>query len=327
MKLRLFLLEKSRLQWIIGVIRNENFLSNAFKYDLNLVRSTIFDINWISKLADMNKSDWRSLNAIPALLNLLKRAAERYKLYIYMACANIADDKEIEEITEIQSSIETFVSFVNQTANDLKHGCVERMPLQFKDDEDDHKNEAITSYDVCYCMDFDNNASVSITGNLLAIYRLSINPATKWTIWSIVNFKESLKTFLRDGNDIEKLYSIQVMAQLAFDKKVLDQMLEDKELVNLISSLAQDNQNASYAHLTQTTKARKIAKQMAWSFDEIEKDKLKSSTKPMLNEEKDDNKNKHIMISYNTGSRELCLRIKEELEKNNHKVWIDVNEV
>jgi hypothetical protein len=133
---------------------------------------------------------------------------------------------------------------------------------------------------------------------------------------------------LRDGNDIEKLYSIQVMAQLAFDKKVLGQMLEDKEIVNLISSLAQDNQNASYGHLTQITKARKIAKQMAWSFDEIEKDKLKPSTsRPVLNEEDENNKNKHIMISYNTGSRELCLRIKEELEKNNHKVWIDVNEV
>ena len=62
------------------------------------------------------------------------------------------------------------MSFVNQTANDLKHGCVERMSVQFKDDEDDHKNEAITTYDVCYCMDFDNNATVSITGNLLAIY-------------------------------------------------------------------------------------------------------------------------------------------------------------
>ncbi len=99
-----------------------------------------------------------------------------------MTCASIADHKEIEEITELQLSKETFVSFVNQTSNDLIHGCMQRMPVQFKEDEDDHKNEAITTYDVCFCMGFKNNSTVSITGNLQPIYRLSINPTTKWTI-------------------------------------------------------------------------------------------------------------------------------------------------
>ena len=36
---------------------------------------------------------------------------------------------------------------------------------------------------------------------------------------------------------------------------------------------------------------------------------------------------KHIMISYNSESRELCMKIKSELEKMNHKVWIDVNNI
>ena len=33
------------------------------------------------------------------------------------------------------------------------------------------------------------------------------------------------------------------------------------------------------------------------------------------------------MISYNRDSREVCLKIKEELEKSNFKVWIDVEEI
>ena len=35
----------------------------------------------------------------------------------------------------------------------------------------------------------------------------------------------------------------------------------------------------------------------------------------------------HIMISYNTGSRELCLKIKEKLESFGFKIWIDVNDI
>jgi male-specific lethal 1 len=33
------------------------------------------------------------------------------------------------------------------------------------------------------------------------------------------------------------------------------------------------------------------------------------------------------MISYNSGSRDLCIKIKNELEKLNLKVWIDINEI
>ena len=36
---------------------------------------------------------------------------------------------------------------------------------------------------------------------------------------------------------------------------------------------------------------------------------------------------KHIMISYNRDSRELCAKIKEELEKSKFKVWIDFEDI
>lgn len=36
---------------------------------------------------------------------------------------------------------------------------------------------------------------------------------------------------------------------------------------------------------------------------------------------------KHIMISYNRDSRDLCLKIKNELEKDGHKIWIDVEDI
>ena len=121
------------------------------------------------------------------------------------------------------------------------------------------------------------------------------------------------------GNDIEKLYSIQEMAQLSFDKQVMDSMLNDKELINLVRTIA--NADASVVHLE---KVKKIAKQMAWSFEENSNNPLKETK---LRVDSQENDKRHIMIAYNTASRELCLKIKEELEKDNRKIWIDVNEV
>jgi hypothetical protein len=36
---------------------------------------------------------------------------------------------------------------------------------------------------------------------------------------------------------------------------------------------------------------------------------------------------RHIMISYNSGSRATCLKIKKELETQGHRVWIDVESI
>lgn len=40
-----------------------------------------------------------------------------------------------------------------------------------------------------------------------------------------------------------------------------------------------------------------------------------------------ENANQHIMISYNSASRSLCLKIKSHLEKSGFKVWIDVKDI
>jgi hypothetical protein len=35
----------------------------------------------------------------------------------------------------------------------------------------------------------------------------------------------------------------------------------------------------------------------------------------------------HIMISYNTKTRDLCLKIKKELENSGQEVWMDVDKI
>ena len=70
--------------------------------------------------------------------------------------------------------------------------------------------------------------------------------------------------------------------------------------------------------------------------DETEKEIFESTKKLIgqinwiLNKKRENNlvnENPHIMISYNTANREICLKIKEKLEETGFKVWIDVNDL
>jgi hypothetical protein len=68
---------------------------------------------------------------------------------------------------------------------------------------------------------------------------------------------------------------------------------------------------------------RQVIEQIKWNLNtEIEKGKSKALPidQSLVNQQ-------HIMISYNSSSRELCLKIKRELESMGHKVWIDVNTI
>lgn len=85
------MMDKSRLKHFVSLLSNENFLANGSAYDFELMKSVVFDINWISKMADVNKADWKQINAIQALLNALK-VTDKLKVYTYLAIANIADD-------------------------------------------------------------------------------------------------------------------------------------------------------------------------------------------------------------------------------------------
>jgi len=58
------------------------------------------------------------------------------------------------------------------------------------------------------------------------------------------------------------------------------------------------------------------------SFYEKENNPAAVSSKPISGPKTD-----HIMISYNKESREVCLKVKSELEKDGHRIWIDVEDI
>jgi hypothetical protein len=54
---------------------------------------------------------------------------------------------------------------------------------------------------------------------------------------------------------------------------------------------------------------------------------LNTNDKWIKEKTKDRGKNEHVMISYHTASRSLCLQVKADLETNGYKVWMDVVDI
>lgn len=113
---------------------DEQFLDPINGYDEDFIGVLAFNINWLSKIAESYKEKWHSLNAI----NVFIKASRKFpniSLYLYMATANIAYDKEIEDLTDIQRVIDVFVELTNQGV------CAEREHVTKQEfiDEDDNQ--------------------------------------------------------------------------------------------------------------------------------------------------------------------------------------------
>lgn len=113
---------------------------------------------------------------------------------------------------------------------------------------------------------------------------------------------------LQKGNEPEKRLALKLIGQLSFDKSVSDDIQQDSEYMNILNSL---NNDGSFSRLVDGIK---------WNL---------KTNDSVESRDQGDNKasDKHIMISYNSASRGLCLKVKSFLESIGHKVWIDVSNI
>jgi hypothetical protein len=229
-----------------------------------------------------------------------------------MTFANIATDNEIDtSLSEMDGTIIEFIMYISRAANAMLNGNIIREKQPFINED-----EVTTIHDVYVIPIPEYNTKYTITGILLALYKLSINNRIKYDMYVKYNLQEPLKVIICKGSDIEKKHAIQILAQLCFDKLVLDLVSNDTELKkNIEKTTKSENQEI------QSTK--KLCNQIIWEI-EMKSKKPDDETNKLMTEIREQ---KQVMISYNSGSRDICLKIKGELENNNFKVWIDVNEI
>lgn len=121
---------------------------------------------------------------------------------------------------------------------------------------------------------------------------------------------------------------------LCFDDKICELLRKEKELLGQIAALknnspSDDIQRKSAGILFTTNDLVKKAASAAAALAKTENRKLDTSTSAIHQQHHQlyDKQKSHIMISYNHSSRDMCLRIKDELKSRGFNVWIDVEQI
>ena len=108
---------------------------------------------------------------------------------------------------------------------------------------------------------------------------------------------------------------------ISFNTEIALDLNKDKEFQAFIQKFINDE--AKYQDLDESEfNTLNICKKIKWNIN----DGLKNNTEE-LNVPTDKFNEKHIMISYNMASRDLCKSVKDELEKRGCKLWMDVSDL
>jgi hypothetical protein len=303
---RIKLLDIGILKELIKFLRNEIFLKNFDQ--LRPYRFLLLNFGILTIEIESFKTLWAESNAVEIFLNILKKSTT-FKRDICGIILNIVDDNQIGFIAEMPDIISISTRALARGAKLIEN------PVSLVRQKRDifHEEEQITKqYDIC-CVPYedDNNITESLTGILRTIYRVAVNNTIKYDLFVKYNVKDPLRVVILKGNEIESSFGLKLLGQLTFDPQVLEIISKDFELIKFIETSLNDPNLSIKA-------TRTSCKQIIWSINQVKTDKK---------EEKKLNHNGQVMISYNSASRDLCIKIKEKLELSGFKVWIDINEI
>ena len=297
------------------VRRNMDLTFNPFNSAKLLVLDYLtLNVSSLSAASQDYKNLWRKLGAMDILLKT-SRIKASIREYCYTAILNIADDKEIETCTEIHDFSKALIEYLATAAAEFNAKKFNRQTRQVLNEN------GVQKMDV-HCVKDSNGLLKGLNAVFDAFYNLSINDANKLRIYFDSSAKSSLKTVLLLGNQFERNSCLKLLSQLSFNAKVAEDLSKDTDFLSHFNSMLTSSDIGLKKH----------CEKIMWNIKEnVEKPAI--AAQKQVNESQSNsvapsaNLPSHVMISYNTASRELCLKVKEKLEAAGHKVWIDVNDI
>lgn len=215
--------------------------------------------------------------------------------------------------------------------------------IQF--DEDDDEVQEVIFYSS------EKNEEWNLIELLEALYHMSVNDNIKMDIYKTYSMRDILKKIIYKGNEIEKKFSLKLLYQLCFDEEIAEDVAKQEDLVNFILDYSQQEHDDKKMQpskgtfkscngimwMIQKTDTGKSQNRLVNKF-ERKKSVISIEEKDAISDLEDDlikkrpNKKapparRHIMISYNRESRDICLEIKAQLQTMGYSVWIDVDDI
>ncbi|CAF0705631.1 unnamed protein product [Brachionus calyciflorus] len=296
---------------IIEKYRNSKNLEKNSKIMIRwLVRSLLGCLVNLSKNCSNFKNEWKQENSIELIFKLSEelKDIDDCQLACYIILANITEEDEVAKFPSLKNVLPILIGIIDKMAKSIFYD--KNLPRIAIEVEDTGKIENVCKITV-------GPTIWHLIELMEALYKMAVNDSIKKIIYFDHKLNESLRLIIFNGNNTEIRYAVKLLWQLCFDSKISEDVYSDKKLYDFLKNNS-ENEN----------KTEILYKNSHGCFWTMEKKHFEiiSEQQMALKEEKND-KIKHIMISYNRNNRDLCLRIKEELEKEGHKIWIDVEDI
>lgn len=280
-------------------------LTDFAKSQVNIIEQILLNVYILSKSSDENIQTWVDLNSVDVLIKIANLPIST-QIDAYLSIANIANDKQIESLTGINKVTKMILKNVNRCACDFKNDLFKRFHRQILEND-----EIVDVY--VHCIQEKNGTYSSLLVFLSGLYRMCVNDKLRYDTYFSETFRQDIKDILFKGNDIEIRFCLKLYGQLSFNSLISEDISKDTELVNFIDNLAENKKEEVM-----------LCKQIMWNLKQNQSNENDYFAGPLQPKQ---DKNGHIMISYNGASRELCLKIKSILESFGYKIWIDVENI
>lgn len=205
-----------------------------------------------------NTQKWNIDNSIQNIFRLSERFAD-IQLDCYVLLANMVDTEEqINEFPAMNNVLNEIIKMIAYLAKKLSLKDKTRI---FR--REIYLNE--TSQFTNQVVAFDNG--YNLIELMLALYNFALNDKIKQLIYFDYKIKKSIKFIILNGNSTEIDYGLRLLAQLCFDRKICEDVLEEKELFGTLKEFLQTKKEEK--NLLEYTKAILRVMKMNGFKDEI----------------------------------------------------------
>ena len=271
---------------------------NELKEDFKDIFLILFNL---TRVYDVYREKWGEMNAFKILLDLIEKLDNtENKLRTIMIISNIASDDDlntisIDSLEPLSNELERFSRALSDD-NFFNDHCFSRELIQIEKDQPKH--EVI------------QESGKNLIQYLKTLYNFLINDKIKSLFYETLKVKNSIKKIIFNGNDIEKEYAAMALNRFCFDKNVVKDLKNDKNISSFMASLVKKKKE-THKNLVKNLKG------ILWL---------------LLNEETHKNNNikntgdvssKPVYISHHQENRSVALRIKKYLESASQKCLIN----
>ena len=308
--------EENGLRTMFNLMNNRKIQENYFEFKNNpnseefvlmkgIIKTIYFSIVNLARVYENYKSQWKECNSIKNLLYYLNQSSDliENKINLTITIGYIIEDSDILKYAEVKQIIADLSKLTGSCSRKIEtKRKLKRAKLKVDDRVED--------FEVC-CL-CNSGTEWNLIDLFKSIYHLAVFDKIKQQIYFDNNLNKCLRSILYNGNEIELEYALMLLNQLCFDKKIAQDINSDKQLYNCINSISKDGEFNTNIIL--------YSNSVLWLIETYS-----SKTETLFQDAM--NKNKHIMISYNRQNKDICLQLKQELEKLNYKVFMDAGEI